>query len=88
MGGYTPKCYRCKYRRDIPSSCYSSCHHPGNETGPSDIGSEQNLFQAMQLNINAIQHGVRMGWFMWPVSFDPVWLTSCDGFSPISEKDG
>lgn len=26
-------------------------------------------------------HGVRKGWFRWPVNFDPVWLLECDGFS-------
>ena len=26
-------------------------------------------------------HGIRKGWFMHPFNFDPVWLTSCDGFS-------
>jgi hypothetical protein len=25
-------------------------------------------------------HGIRSGWFFWPVNFDPVWLESCDGF--------
>ena len=31
-------------------------------------------------------HGVRSGWFMWPVNFDPTWLVSCNGFS-ADEKD-
>jgi hypothetical protein len=22
-----------------------------------------------------------MGWFVWPLNFDPVWLENCDGFS-------
>lgn len=26
------------------------------------------------------KHGVRMGWFLWPLIFDPTWLISCDGF--------
>lgn len=25
-------------------------------------------------------HGIRQGWFNWPLSFDPVWLESCEGF--------
>jgi hypothetical protein len=24
--------------------------------------------------------GKRMGWFNWPIDFDPVWLESCNGF--------
>jgi hypothetical protein len=30
--------------------------------------------------------GIRNGWFRWPVSFDPVWLLACDGFS-TDERD-
>lgn len=26
------------------------------------------------------EHGIRMGWFLWPVNFDPTWLVSCDSF--------
>ena len=25
-------------------------------------------------------HGVRNGWFWWPINFDPVWLEKCTGF--------
>ena len=25
-------------------------------------------------------HGIRSGWFMWPINFDPVWLEECDGY--------
>ena len=25
--------------------------------------------------------GIRRGWFLWPLNFDPAWLVSCDGFS-------
>lgn len=27
------------------------------------------------------RYGIRMGWFLWPLNFDPTWLESCDGFS-------
>lgn len=37
-----------------------------------------------QLNIRAVEHGVRNGWFVWPVNFDPTWLQNCDGFTPTS----
>jgi hypothetical protein len=26
--------------------------------------------------------GIRGGWFMWPVNFDPTWLMECDGQEP------
>lgn len=44
-----------------------------------------NLLQAAKLHIQADPHGFRMGWFWWPVNFDPAWLQNCDGFTP---KDG
>jgi len=23
-----------------------------------------------------------MGWFYWPINFDPVWLLECNGHTP------
>lgn len=37
---------------------------------------------AQKLNIKAELHGIKNGWFFWPVNFDPVWLISCNGFTP------
>jgi hypothetical protein len=30
-------------------------------------------------------HGVRKGWFLWPLNFDPTWLLNCDGYTPREE---
>ncbi len=38
------------------------------------------------LNIRAAEQGVRQGWFVWPVNFDPTWLDNCDGFT--AREDG
>jgi hypothetical protein len=35
--------------------------------------------------VSAYAHGVRSGWFAWPLNFDPVWLTACDGWSDKPE---
>jgi hypothetical protein len=35
--------------------------------------------------VEAYSHGIRMGWFVWPFNFDPVWLVSCDGFAEKAE---
>lgn len=40
-----------------------------------------------KLKIMGHPHGVRHGWFMWPVNFDPTWLQSCEGFTK-AEGDG
>jgi hypothetical protein len=77
-----PDCYRCKYRGDVPGDGHSCCRYPGNKTGLLATGFEQsNKENAVILNIKAVAHGVRMGWFMWPVNFDPTWLVNCDGFT-------
>ena len=40
------------------------------------------------LNIHAHYHGIRNGWFVWPVNFDPTWLETCDGFTPKEQAHG
>lgn len=31
-------------------------------------------------------HGIRNGWFLYPLLFDPIWATKeCDNYSPTSE---
>ena len=35
-------------------------------------------------NVKGALHGIKSGWFLYPFSFDPVWLETCDGF----EKEG
>lgn len=31
-------------------------------------------------------HGVKNGWCNWPLNFDPIWVTDCNGYSE-NEKD-
>ena len=78
----TPKCYSCKYRGCVPGDAHSCCKYPGTETGIFDMFSSKNAEIAGKLSIKANAHGIRSGWFMWPVNFDPVWLENCDGYEP------
>jgi len=39
----------------------------------------------VEANVTATIHGIRQGWFYWPVNFDPTWLLTCDGFIEIPE---
>lgn len=73
-------CYECKYRGSVPGSCHSSCNYPGTDTGILSFFASCNFALMDKLNIKAEPHGVKSGWFMWPVDFDPVWLRNCDGF--------
>lgn len=88
-----PNCYACVHRGTVPGSAHSSCLHPatravhdnpgarlagllGKRTGLQVIPSQA----AADLHIAAAAQGIRNGWFLWPVNFDPVWLERCDGF--------
>lgn len=91
-----PDCYTCGYRRDVPDSAHSSCAHPEVASVTSDpesrvwatlgsVGRGPGLY-IRALNVEANSHGVRRGWFNWPLNYDPVWLTRCDGYTPKEEK--
>lgn len=30
--------------------------------------------------IEANEHGIKKGWFIWPFNFDPAWLENCNAF--------
>ncbi len=75
-----PNCYECKHRGKVPGDAHSCCNYPGNDTGILSFFATENKENAKKLNIKANPHGVRNGWFTWPVNFDPTWLVSCDGF--------
>lgn len=55
--------------------CYKCVHR---RTIPGNCHSRCNNFQAV---VRGNPHGIKMGWFLWPLNFDPTWLISCDGFS-------
>lgn len=79
-------CYTCKYRKDLPGSAHSSCHHPTTKENHDDplgsiialLGGNNDIVP--KINIKANPHGIRSGWFNWPYDFDPVWLISCEGY--------
>lgn len=61
-------------------NCYKCVHRLD---VPGDVHSRCNNHKA---KVFAKTHGVRNGWFHWPINFDPVWLETCTGFSD-NEKD-
>jgi hypothetical protein len=75
-----PNCYQCKYRGNVPGDAHSCCTYPENDTGILSMFASINAENAKKLNVTADPHGIRSGWFMWPVNFDPIWLLTCDGF--------
>ena len=59
--------------------CYKCVHRLGI---PGDCHSRCNNHDA---KVAGHEHGIKSGWFMWPINFDPTWLLSCDGFSDKEE---
>ena len=85
-----PNCYSCKYRGKVPGSCHSSCHHPKVDNPVIELvkiisGDKEN--SALALNIRANPHGVKSGWFTWPIDFDPAWLLNCEGFEEKENEE-
>ena len=78
-----PNCYECKHRRDIPGDTHSICHYPGTEASLLDAFLPQEVRLATRINVTGHPHGIKSGWFTWPINFDPAWLLSCDGFTPM-----
>ena len=65
----------------LDGDAHSCCKYPENDPDMfTGMFSPKNMMNAAKLNITADPHGIRSGWFMWPVNFDPVWLLTCDGF--------
>jgi hypothetical protein len=90
-----PNCYQCIHRREAVGSAHSTCVHP-EALSAAKSHPVAELFAILGsvgrgpgLNVRAMgveghPHGVRMGWFNWPINFDPVWLNKCDGFEAIT----
>jgi hypothetical protein len=81
-----PDCYKCKYRRTIPGSAHTMCGHPdAGLNGEYDpffaLMDSKTAAGAAKLGIVGDPNGIRGGWFIWPVNFDPVWLVACNGFT-------
>lgn len=80
-------CYECAHRGNVPGSAHSSCDVLRARTGKS--GGEMLAAMVMMtsgvvdvagVRVSGNHHGIRSGWFSWPVDYDPAWLTECTGF--------
>jgi len=92
-----PNCHKCIHRRNIPGDTHSQCKHPFVKENPlAELaclmsvsieanfgGCEGGIFAP--LNIQANARGIKMGWFSWPMNFDPAWLENCDGYEEKKE---
>ena len=69
---------------DITGECYG-CIHKMEVLGNTHIRCGK-----PDANMTGNKHGIKMGWFIYPFLFDPVWKTkACDNFEKREEnKDG
>lgn len=68
------KCRECVYHNKIAGDAHISCILDWNKSKhPIPKGNP---------------HGIRMGWYMFPVNFDPIWqVTVCEEFSEEKNPD-
>lgn len=78
---HKPNCYKCKFRGTVPGDSHSCCRYPGTDVSMFGIINSNNLQIMRDLNVQADEHGISMGWFLWPVNFDPIWIENCNGFN-------
>jgi hypothetical protein len=75
-------CYKCPHRQSVPGSAHSRCTILGVGHESAAVGMAMATGKVIQIQdkdsndlIEFSEHGIRNGWCMWPLNFDPVWLT-------------
>ena len=63
----------------IENNCYQ-CQHRREVLGNAHIECVK-----PDATMTGSPHGIRSGWFMYPMLFDPVWMTSkCNNFESVN----
>ncbi len=82
-----PNCHKCIHSKKIPGDVHLECAHPKIVDNPlksmialCGVGSSMGQELTTELNIKANSHGIKNGWFLWPINFDCAWLENCDGY--------
>lgn len=86
-----PNCYDCKWRGELVGDAHSCCNHPKVATTKDEplnqifgllaaVGRIDISIAGNPLGVTGNRHGIKHGWFCWPMNFDPVWLDTCNGF--------
>lgn len=66
-------CYNCAYKQPVPGDAHIEC-----KLDWTKVDSKPPL---------ANEHGIKSGWYMFPINFDPAWQTEqCKCFSETSEE--
>ena len=63
--------------KTVKNNCYQ-CKHKRSVAGNAHIKCVK-----PDVDMTGNEHGIRSGWFMYPILFDPTWCTSkCKNFEP------
>lgn len=81
QAGCKPVRRKINNKPKVEPNCYK-CIYRG--TIPGDAHSLCRNFKA---KVTGMSHGIKNGWFFWPINFDPVWLVSCNGFKETESKN-
>ncbi len=89
------KCWTCKYKKEVPGNCHIGCGHMlASVDSMARLAKIMGVKETDELSCTRIilmlaflmgftlnEHGVKKGWCMWPILFDPVWLDGdCRGY--------
>ena len=65
-------CYECAYRKSIPGDAHSQCVFKWTDSEHRSPRGDS--------------HGIRNGWYMFPINFDPTWgPDECPAFSETAD---
>jgi len=81
-----PNCYRCRFRKELSGDAHSACgSYAADPIALLIFATGKSEFMTSKIHVRGNTHGVRSGWFMWPLNFDPTWLEICTGYMPKLE---
>lgn len=87
-------CRSCKYHENVPGDTHVCCKHPNTKTYDGQILMEMMLIAASgisygelplrmtRLGLSVDLWGVSHGWVFFPMNFDPIWVSGCQGHTP------
>ena len=82
-------CYKCPFRREVPGSVHSRCNVIPEFATASliGLGVSSGKIKSISADDRPIlkfhKHGPEMGWCMWPINFDPIWV---ECYLPVEMK--
>lgn len=67
-------CHNCVYMRNVPYDAHISCAFNFKKAGAKLPPGDRHAFE--------------MGWYMFPVNYDPIWMIGgCTKFSKVADPE-